>query len=167
MQDDDRGAPPKQPEVPERWKRDTLKEALARLDSRELADRASEGWPVALPGDTAPGARGGWKARHYRFGGNVLVAVHPGEGGGESTREEYEAVMAALVDRSLVRLPLSRHAVLLFTEAGAGDVFRALMEAVDPRRISFEVVDLVEGRGWAWDARDGRVTDVVQARAKR
>ena len=165
MSDEDKPAPP---EIPERWKRDTLKEALARLGSKELADRASDGWNVALPGDPTPGARGGWKARHYRFGGNVLVAIDPGgERSEEVGREEYEAMMRVLVEASLVRLPLSRYAALLLTEKPPGDVFRALLEALDPRRISFLVFDMIDGRGWAWDARDGRVTDIVQARAKR
>jgi hypothetical protein len=159
---------PRPPEIPERWKRDTLKEGLARLGSKELADRASEGWTIPLPGDPTPGARGGWKARHYRFGGNVLVAIHPGaERAEEATREEYEALMEVLVERSLVRLPLSRYAVLLLSETPPADLFRALLEALDPRRVSFLVFDVTESRGWAWDARDGRVTDIVQARAKR
>ena len=43
----------------------------------------------------------------------------------------------------------------------------ALMETLDPRRMSFEVVDLAESRGWAWDARDGRVTEFRLARPKK
>lgn len=165
MSSEDKPAPV---EIPARWKRETLKDALERLGAKEIADRASDGWPLPSLPDPTPGARGGWKARHYRFGGNVLVAIHPGgEETTDVTREDYELLMEVLVELSLVRLPLSRYAVLMLCERGAGDVFRALLETLDPRRLSFEVIDLVEGRGWAWDSRDGRVTDIVQTRPKR
>lgn len=164
MSDQDRAKPPP---VPERWKQDKLREALERLGAREVAERASDGWMIELPVGTEIGGRAQWKARHYRFGGNVLVSMHwPGDETQEQSSQDVETVMATLVELSMLRLPLSRSAVLLLTETPPSKIFTALIATLDPRRMSFEVTDLVESRGWAWDARDGRVTEFRQARPK-
>jgi len=165
MSDHDRANPPP---VPERWKQDKLREALDRLGAREVAERASDGWMIELPVGTEIGGRAQWKARHYRFAGNVMVSMHwPGDETLEQTSQDVEKVMGTLVDLSLLRLPLSRSAVLLLCETPPSKIFTALLETLDPRRMSFEVIDLVEGRGWAWDARDGRVTEIRQASPKK
>ena len=158
----------KPPPVPDRWKQDKLREALDRLGARDVAERASDGWALELPVGDEIGGRAQWKARHYRFGGNVLVSMHwPGDETQEQSASDVETVMATLVEVSMLRLPLSRSAVLLLSETPPSKIFTALMETLDPRRMSFEVIDLAESRGWAWDARDGRVTEFRLARPKK
>jgi hypothetical protein len=102
-----------------------------------------------------------WSPRHHRFAGNLLVVADIQFAGRDpNTAAVYKDYVDCLEAIAAWRLPVSQFAFVLGTEQTAEQVFDAVLAAIGVRHHSICVVDLMDGSAVAWDAEDGRTTEI-------
>ena len=143
--------------IPKRWRVDTLRALVETTARREIIEEVT-GDPrihVRAPEDAA------WTPRHHRFAGNILVVADiQFAGPGPNTASVYKDYVDCLEAIAAWRLPVSQFAFVLGTEQTAEAVFDAVLAAIGVRHHSISVIDLLDGSAVAWDAEDGRTTEV-------